>query len=55
MPFLNSMRTRVDPVLMISKKNILMGVGNVLKGDDGIGSIIAKSFTHQDWLSLDVE
>ena len=35
------------------KKNILMGVGNILKGDDGIGSMIAKSFTHQDWLSLD--
>ena len=30
-----------------------MGVGNVLRGDDGIGSIIAKSFNDNDWLSLD--
>jgi len=35
------------------KKNILMGVGNILRGDDGIGSIIAKTFKDDDWLSLD--
>ena len=38
---------------MNSNKNILMGVGNILRGDDGIGSIIAKSFKDNDWLSLD--
>mgnify|MGYP001100521991 CR=1 FL=1 len=38
---------------MNSKKNILMGVGNILRGDDAIGSIIAKSFHDDDWLSLD--
>ncbi len=30
-----------------------MGVGNILRGDDGIGSIIAKTFKDDDWLSLD--
>lgn len=38
---------------MNSKKNILMGVGNTLRGDDGIGSIIARNFKDNDWLSLD--
>lgn len=30
-----------------------MGVGNILRGDDGIGSIIAKTFKDENWLSLD--
>ncbi|MCK4240788.1 MAG: hydrogenase maturation peptidase HycI [Candidatus Atribacteria bacterium] len=30
-----------------------MGIGNTLRGDDGIGSIIAKNFKDNDWLSLD--
>ena len=38
---------------MDSKKYILMGIGNTLRGDDGIGSIIAKIFKDNDWLSLD--
>jgi len=38
---------------MSLKKNILIGVGNILRGDDGIGSLIAKSFEANDWLSLD--
>jgi hydrogenase 3 maturation protease len=38
---------------MGSKKNILMGIGNTLRGDDGIGSIIARSFKDRDWLSMD--
>ena len=38
---------------MDSKKYILMGIGNTLRGDDGIGSIIAKNFKDNDWLSLD--
>lgn len=33
--------------------NILMGVGNTLKGDDGIGCYIAKNFKEKNWLSLD--
>lgn len=38
---------------MDSKKYILMGIGNILRGDDGIGSIIAQKFKDHDWLSLD--
>ncbi len=38
---------------MSSKKYILMGIGNTLRGDDGIGSIIAQSFKDHDWLSID--
>lgn len=35
------------------KKYILMGIGNTLRADDGIGSIIAQSFKDHDWLSID--
>ena len=35
------------------KKYFLMGIGNTLRGDDGIGSIIARNFKDNDWLSLD--
>jgi len=38
---------------MDSKKYILMGIGNTLRGDDGIGSIVAQSFKDRDWLSID--
>jgi hydrogenase 3 maturation protease len=37
---------------MDSKKYILMGIGNILRGDDGIGSFIANNFEADDWLSL---
>jgi len=37
------------------KKYILMGIGNQLRGDDGIGNFIAKNFQDQEWLSLDCE
>jgi len=37
---------------MNSKKYILMGIGNILRGDDGIGSIIAQKFKDHDWLSI---
>jgi hydrogenase 3 maturation protease len=30
-----------------------MGIGNVLRGDDGIGCYIAKNFKEKNWLSLD--
>lgn len=36
-------------------KNVLMGIGNELKGDDGIGNIIARQFKHRDWKSLACE
>ena len=39
-------------------KFILMGIGNELKGDDGIGNIIAREFAEvgcKDWLSLACE
>lgn len=32
--------------------NILMGVGNSLRGDDGIGCYIAKNFREKNWVSL---
>ena len=38
---------------MDSKKYILMGIGNILRGDDGIGSIIAQGFKDRYWLSID--
>jgi len=38
---------------MNSKKYILMGIGNTLRADDGIGSIIAQNFKDRDWLSMD--
>ncbi len=38
---------------MNSKKYFLMGIGNTLRGDDGIGSIIARNFKDNNWLSLD--
>jgi len=36
-------------------KFVLMGIGNELKGDDGIGNIIAREFKHPDWLPLACE
>ncbi len=32
-----------------------MGIGNELKGDDGIGNILAKEFTEKGWLSISCE
>ncbi len=40
---------------MSIKKYILMGIGNKLRGDDGIGSVIAQNFQDSDWLSIDCE
>ena len=36
-------------------KYVLMGIGNELKGDDGIGNVIAREFKNRDWLSLPCE
>ncbi len=33
--------------------NILLGIGNRLRSDDGAGSFIAHNFDHRDWLVLD--
>jgi len=35
------------------KNYILMGLGNICRGDDGIGSFIAQNFQSDDWLVLD--
>lgn len=32
---------------------MLMGLGNICRGDDGIGSFIAQNFQSDDWLVLD--
>ncbi|MBN2395336.1 MAG: hydrogenase 3 maturation endopeptidase HyCI [Candidatus Atribacteria bacterium] len=34
-------------------KNILLGVGNDLRSDDGAGSYIANHFYRDEWISLD--
>jgi hydrogenase 3 maturation protease len=36
-----------------NSKNILLGVGNSLRGDDGAGSFIANNFSHKNWIVLD--
>jgi hydrogenase 3 maturation protease len=46
--------------MTIGKKtrHILFGIGNELKGDDGIGNVIAKEFKQlkvKDWLSIPCE
>lgn len=33
--------------------NILLGVGNELNGDDGIGGWIARNFSSEEWISID--
>lgn len=33
--------------------NILMGVGNELRGDDGVGSYIAQRFEAKNWKAID--
>ncbi len=35
--------------------NVLMGIGNELKGDDGIGNIIARKFRVPGWKSIPCE
>lgn len=37
----------------MGRKYILLGIGNELNGDDGIGVWIAKNFKSSDWLALD--
>ena len=40
-------------MLIQKSKNVLLGIGNPLRGDDGAGSFIANHFHHQGWISLD--
>jgi len=35
------------------KDHILMGLGNIWRGDDGVGCFIAQNFRSDDWLVLD--
>jgi len=35
------------------KNYMLMGLGNICRGDDGIGSFVAQNFRSDDWLMLD--
>ncbi len=34
-------------------KNVLLGIGNRLRGDDGAGSFIAQHFHHHQWIAVD--
>ncbi|MCD4814021.1 hydrogenase maturation peptidase HycI [bacterium] len=34
-------------------KKLLMGIGNQLRGDDGVGNYIAQNFQAEGWLALD--
>jgi len=33
--------------------NVLMGIGNTLNGDDGIGPWVAHHFRHENWKTID--
>jgi hydrogenase 3 maturation protease len=33
--------------------NILLGIGNILRGDDGAGSYLARIFYGEGWVSID--
>jgi hydrogenase 3 maturation protease len=33
--------------------NILLGIGNILRGDDGAGSYLARTFHSKEWISID--
>jgi hydrogenase 3 maturation protease len=35
--------------------HVLLGIGNELKGDDGIGNVMARQFRHPGWLSVPCE
>lgn len=37
------------------KRNILFGIGNRLRSDDGAGSILAEIFSDPQWLAVDCE
>jgi hydrogenase 3 maturation protease len=33
--------------------NMLLGIGNTLRRDDGIGCVVAREFIHPDWTTVD--
>jgi hydrogenase 3 maturation protease len=33
--------------------NVLIGIGNILNGDDGIGPWVAQHFRHENWKTID--
>lgn len=35
------------------KKNLLMGVGNDIRGDDAVGEMVAREFEKDDWETVD--
>jgi hydrogenase 3 maturation protease len=35
------------------QKKLLMGIGNILNGDDGVGCYIAQELRSEDWISID--
>ncbi|MFW6012858.1 MAG: hydrogenase maturation peptidase HycI [Candidatus Bipolaricaulota bacterium] len=37
---------------MDGQKRVLMGVGNPLKGDDGVGPYLADSLQHPEWVTI---
>lgn len=42
-------------MLIQKSKNVLLGIGNCLRGDDGAGSFVVNHFNHQDWITLDAQ
>ena len=32
--------------------NLILGIGNPLHGDDGLGPLFARAFRHSDWLGI---
>ncbi len=34
-------------------RKLLLGVGNDIRGDDGVGSLVAREFKHPDWEVVD--
>jgi len=39
--------------MSLNKKNVLLGIGNTLRGDDGAGSFVANNFKHPQWITID--
>ncbi len=35
------------------KRNLLMGVGNDIRGDDAVGELVAREFEHENWETVD--
>ena len=40
-------------ILRSSGMNILLGIGNPIRGDDGVGPYIARTFQHPSWKPID--